>query len=179
MSASKKLSALAAILLAGLAIKAFAGNALVFGNVSGWTVYTDPEQAYSCFAEVEYEGGTLVRIGEDAEVDGLYLSITDPAWRGIVARQEHAARLSFDDAGESTATGTGLANASRGTGGIRLHLSAESREAFVSEFRASHTLTITIAGQQPLDLSLAGSLRATDMLRDCESSMSRHRNAAP
>lgn len=179
MGISGRLSAAIFVPLAGAALSATGGEGLVFGNVSGWTVFTDPAQAYRCFAEVQYEGGTLVGVGFDASNAGLYLSVADPEWRGIAAGSEHLAHLRFDEEAEHTVDGRGVAQADDRIGGIRLQIPAPQREAFLSDFIASHTLTITIEGRDPLDLSLAGSSRATAMLRDCRSSMARHASAAP
>ena len=54
---------------------------LIYGNVSGWTVHTDPANNYRCFAEAEYEGGSTIRIGFESAAGGaLYLALSDTSW---------------------------------------------------------------------------------------------------
>ncbi len=178
MNTARKTSAALLAALAGTALTASAANGLVYGNVSGWTVLTDPERSYRCFAEVQYEGGTLVRIGFNSADGGLYVSFVDPALRGLAAGSEYVTMLGFDDQDTMRANGTALAQADRDSGGIHLAIPAANREPFIADFMARHTLTVTVDGREPLELSLAGSLRATAMLRDCQGSVARHVNAA-
>lgn len=170
MSLSRKI-ALALMVPASVAtLTANASDGLVFGNASGWTVYTEPAQSYRCSAEAKYEGGTLVRVGFDAS-GAPYLKVVDSEWAGVEAGSVHEARLSFDGQREFTADGEALASSDQGSGGIRLVIPADAHETFVARFMASHTLTITIAEGNAIDLSLAGSRNAMRMLGDCRTSM--------
>jgi len=149
-----------------------AGNTFVYGNVSSWTVRTDPEQSYRCFAEVLYEGGTSIRIGYNSEQGDLYLSVTDPAWSGIRTGSAQGTTISFDDEESVHFDGTGIGMSSGGTSaGVSVTIPQSARPAFLRDFMARHTMSIGLDGAEPLDLSLAGSQRATMLLDECQASM--------
>lgn len=158
----------AVALIASLVALTATGKGLVFGNVSSWTIFTDPAEAYRCSAEVAYEAGTAIRLGHDSPGSGLYLSIADPSLADIDRGRPHDASLSFDDSITFELRGTGDGD------GIKLSIPAAAQDSFLKEFTARHVMTVSIGGAKGIDLSLAGSLRATRMLGQCQTSMSRH-----
>ena len=160
-----------------IALHASAGDGLVFGNTSGWTVFTDPARDYRCSAEARYEGGSLIRLGYDV-ADTLYLAVMDPDWNVTGSSAVQLARLGFDDRREFSVRGEAIPSSDHSSAGIRVNIPADVHDAFVADFMASHTLTIALENGNPLDLSLAGSLGAVRMLGDCQRSMSRHSDAA-
>jgi hypothetical protein len=161
--------------LAALPAVVGAANTFVFGNVSSWTVRTDPEHAYRCFAEVLYEGGTSIRIGYNNGEGSLYLSVTDPSWAGIRPGSKHEAAVLFDDAATFELAAMGIATESTG---VNLTIPDVSRHAFLQDFMARHIMSVKVEGSRPLDLSLAGSHRATLMLEECQGSMVQNAPAA-
>ena len=151
-----------------------AGPTYIYGNVSGWTVRTDPAQDYRCFAEVQFEGGTLIRLGFDSADSHLSVSVSDPSWPVLADGAEHSVQLAFDGKASLDATATGtLINSDLQIRGIRLSIPAQAHASFISDFKARHSLEISIDGARSLDLSLAGSYRATQMLEDCQDEMAR------
>lgn len=160
--------------LAAIPMAVSAGNTYIFGNVSGWTVHTDPEHNYRCFAEVQYEGGTLIRLGFNSADAQLYVSVADPTLNDISNGETRAAQLIFDGEESLHATAVGaFIGADSGAQGIRLKISPGIQESFTKGFKARQSLEVSIAGLDPLWFSLAGSYRATQLLEDCQTSMGR------
>jgi hypothetical protein len=172
MNTGKILAAITFAALAAAPLSAGAGNTLVYGNVSAWTVRTDPAQAYRCFAEVQYVDGTSMRVGYNTEGGALYLEIADPAWSSLGTAKGLPVALTFDDETTFELSGDALiVDEAAGLRGIHVRIPAASRESFVKNFVEKYAISLSVADQAPVELSLAASYRATIMLGDCQSSM--------
>jgi hypothetical protein len=151
-----------------------AGNTYVYGNVSGWTVRTDPNHGYRCFTEARYEGDTLIRLGFNSADSSLYVSVSVPAWSNVDEGGRQSAQLMFDNEIVLDISAVGM---SIGSGweapGLRMTIPAETQESFIRDFMARHAITVTIGNIDPVELSLAGSHGATRLLQECQSSMAR------
>jgi len=168
MSGRTHLLALA-VLAGALLAAADAYGSLVFGNVSGWTVHTEPGDGYRCFAEAPYEGGTFLRIGFDSSDDSaVYLVFGNPAWAGISPGISYEFDLRFDDADAISVAGT----ASAESDGFRLVVPSATRQEFWDAFEKRHSVSIGRAGEEDLVLSLAGSRNALRMLEECKAAFS-------
>jgi hypothetical protein len=153
--------------LVALPSSSSAADPLVYGNVSGWTVWTDPSQQYSCFAEARYEGASSIRAGFDA-VDGtLYVSFDDASWSRVVANREYELELEFDDGTAQAFRSTGLAEGK----GVRFTVPDERRGPFVDAFIHGYWVSVTPAALEPVMLSLGGSSAAMGLLEECQDSM--------
>lgn len=154
--------------LAALPVMAFAdGATLVYGNTSGWTVHTDPSTGYHCFAEAQYEGGSSIRIGFEANDGDLYLLLGDTSWSVRPGEAADALELQFDDqppiSFEPTATDDAL----------RVTVADEDRASFLEAFMASYSMNAHYGSHDVIMLSLGGSMRATRMLQECQVTMAR------
>jgi len=138
---------------------------LIYGNVSGWTVHTDPNQDYRCFAEALYEGGSSIRIGFNAD-SKLYLSITDSTWAGTVAGRQYELALQFDEETPATYKAVG-ADAS----GLSVTVPDSQLTAFRKDFSMRYTVSAQHGDSEPVMLSLGGSYNATRMLEECQKLM--------
>ena len=142
------------------------GATLIYGNVSGWTVHTDPNQSYRCFAEALYQEGSSMRIGFNENSD-LYLSITDPSWVGTVAGREYVLELQFDEEDSQSYRARGGDQ----PGTLTFVISSDARPAFLRDFQVRWSITAAHGTREPVMLSLGGSFNASVMLEDCQSSM--------
>ena len=151
-----------------------ASDTYIYGNVSGWTVRTDPAYEYRCFAEVQYEGGTLIRLGFNNADALLYIVVADPNWGDITEDALQSAQLAFDDEPSSELYNGGEPGSFAGAiWGIRFSIPSETRESFVKDFMQRDSIRVTVANIEPLKLSLAGSYRANQLLEECQNSMAR------
>lgn len=165
--------------LAVLPVTVSAANTYVYGNVSSWTIRTDPAQSYRCFAEVQYIGGTSIRIGYNVDAAALYLRVTDPSWNRIRVDVEHEIEIGFDDGSSFELPGKSVESTpTEESGGVSITIPTASRQSFLQAFVARDTLTVSIEKSSPIELSLAGSARATRMLDECQASMARHATTA-
>lgn len=155
--------------LASLPVVALAdGATLIYGNTSGWTVHTDPSTGYHCFAEAQYEGGSSIRIGFEANDGNLYLVLGDSSWSAPPGESADALELQFDDqpplSFEPTAADLDA---------LRVTVADEDRAAFLEAFMASYSLNAQYGNHESIMLSLGGSTRATRMLQECQVTMAR------
>jgi hypothetical protein len=165
ISTAKKIACLAT--LAALpSLSAGQSATLVYGNVNGWTVHTDPSQNYRCFAEALYEGGSSIRIGFNADSE-LYLSITDSSWSGTVAGKQYDVALQFDEESPTTFRAVGAAESS----GLSVIVPSNRLAEFRKEFATRYMVSAHYGNQEPVMLSLGGSFRATTMLDECQTLM--------
>ena len=139
---------------------------LVYGNVSGWTIHTDPNADYRCFAEAQYEGGSSIRIGFNADAN-LYLSIADVSWTGTVAGRQYELALQFDEEGPATYRAVGAPEDSA----LSVTVPNSQRAAFRKDFATRYMVRAQYGDHEPVMLSLGGSYNATRMLEECQSSM--------
>ena len=149
------------------------GNAatLIYGNVSGWTVHTDPDQAYLCYAEALYEDESSIRIGFEPEDGSLYLVITDASWGRVSASRE--IELQFDE--ESPLSFA----ASRAAGGdsVRIVIPEDRRATFLKDLKLRYVFNARYGETEPVMFSLGGSLNALRLLEECQASMAQSANA--
>lgn len=139
---------------------------LIYGNVNGWTVHTDPNQDYRCFAEALYEGGSALRIGFDADSE-MYVSIIDSSWSGTVAGEQYDVALQFDEESPATFSAVGVADDS----GLSVTVPDGQRTQFLEDFANRYMVSAHRGDHEPVMLSLGGSLRATRMLDECQTLM--------
>ena len=139
---------------------------LIYGNVNGWTVHTDPNQDYRCYAEALYEGGSSIRIGFDANSQ-MYVSIIDSSWAGTVAGREYEIALQFDEESPATYRAVGVSDES----GLSVTVPSSQRAQFREEFANRYMVSAHHGEHEPVMLSLGGSFRATRMLDECQTLM--------
>lgn len=154
------------VALAQPAVAAAEGRTLVFGNVSGWAVHTDPATNFACFAEARYGGESSLRVGFGADGSSLFLSIVDRAWAGAGAG-DHVFGIRFDDQEPVSFTSPVI----EGDGSVSVSIADEQQQGFLAEFANSYTISVQLDDGEPIMLSLGGSQNATRMLQDCRVSM--------
>jgi hypothetical protein len=155
-----------AVLAAVPAMTFAESSTLIYGNVSGWTVHTDPNQAYRCYAEALYDGGSSIRLGFNEQGE-LYLSIADSSWAGTVAGREYELELQFDELEPQRLTVRGGAE----NGTLSYVIPNDERPAFLKEIQVRWSISAVHGNNEPVLLSLGGSFNASMMLEDCQASM--------
>jgi hypothetical protein len=155
------------VALVSIPFAVFAGSKpLVYGNVSGWTVLTDPDHDYHCFAEARYEGGSFIRVGFNSS-DALYMTVGDAAWTDAVAGRDYMLDLKFDDEDSRRFSSTGISDGN----GLRLVVPEDQRGSFMKDFMSRYSISIGRSEHEAVTLSLGGSHNATRMLEECQVSM--------
>jgi len=153
-----------AALMALPALASADGQTLVYGNVSGWTVRTDPAHGYRCFAEAQYEGDSSIRIGFDTADGAMNFRLSDGSWTHGVSGNELS--LQFDD-GEPLRFEATVADGNA----VTVAIPADEQQSFIRSFTAGYSITAWFGGHEPIMLSLGGSSRATQLLSECETTM--------
>jgi hypothetical protein len=168
---SKKIAvALLAALAAPVGTLAAPGE-VVYDIVAGWTIRTDLNQDYACYAETTYEGQTILRVGYDAGRK-LFVRVGDPEWASLEAEQSYGVELDFGDESTWSEQASGYAfNTDAGQPGLIFEIDAEKARPFLRAFREQVAVDVTLEGRQPISLSLAGSYRAGARLEDCQVEM--------
>jgi hypothetical protein len=158
------------VALAQPAVAGAEGRTLIFGNVSGWTVHTNPASDFDCFAEARYDDESSLRIGFSAEGSSLFLRIADRAWAGA-GEGRYALDVQFDDQEPLRFTVPGFES----DGSLSVSIEEERQEVFLGDFTGSYTLSVRLDESEPIMFSLGGSLNATRMLQECQVSMRGYR----
>ncbi len=89
----------AAMVLAALVTgPAMAQDLVSVGQVGVWEIFQDPTIGNGCLINAEFEDGSDVRIGFDAESGGGYLLAQNDAWQGIEEGKTYPITLDVDGA---------------------------------------------------------------------------------
>jgi hypothetical protein len=148
------------------------GNTYVYEDVGGWTIRTDVDRDYRCFAEAEYTNGSVVRAGFNSDDGNFYLSVGDYRWNWVETGTSYDINLAFDDGAQDAFKATGVTlDADYAYPGIRVDIPAEMQEKFVEQFMHGYEMHVMRDGDETLTLALVGSLRATRTLDDCQIAM--------
>lgn len=158
-----------ALLLLPLVVAA-QGRTLVFGNVSGWVIHTDPAKEFTCFAEARYEGDSWLRIGYAHAGSGGFLAISDPDWLAKLEASDSMVQIAFDDADPVSFS----RSESQAGGAVSINLADAEQSGFMDDFSRSYSITVRVGDGEPLMLSLGGSMGAVRMLNECQVSMKQY-----
>ncbi|MGD8808491.1 MAG: hypothetical protein PVG24_02740 [Gammaproteobacteria bacterium] len=163
--------ALVAAALAPVAATA-QGNTIVFDNVGGWTVRTDPAREYRCFIEADYDNGSSVRAGFNTDSGRFYITVADYRWDWVELGAPYVVSLQFDDepALEFDATGVVL-ETDYIQPGLELVLPQELEDGIVAQFMYLTEMQLRHADGAELTLGLFGTQRAVESLEGCQIKM--------
>lgn len=171
ISAVRVTMALLAAALAPVAASA-QGNTIVFDNVGGWTVRTDPAREYRCFIEADYDNGSSMRAGFNSESGQFYITVADYRWDWIELGVPYVVSLQFDDepAQEFEATGVVL-ETDYIQPGFELVLPQELEDSVVAQFMYLTEMQLRHGEDTELTLGLFGTQRAVESLEGCQIKM--------
>lgn len=155
------------LLLSALAFTVFtvpatAQNLVKWGEAGGWDVLVDPSVGNGCLIASEFEDGSVVRVGIDAEKDEGYVMAFNAAWGDIVEGETYP--ISFDLDGEEyegEALGVWLDN----TPGIEI---AFDSEEFIMDLALKNTMTLSHDGEVVMAIDLSGSFAGLEQAIACQ-----------
>lgn len=164
------LSGLLLMLLTATA--AGASDTFVYEIVGGWTVRTDRSRNYDCYAEASFDGASHIRIGFDSGTDDTYLMFADPSWQPIEEGREYRLAIGFSDGKSWTGNATGRSfTVDMEQRGLYVSPSAADENRLVESFMRAPSIELAYENHEPVVLSLSGSYRATELLRECQAAM--------
>jgi len=146
------------------------GNTIVFDNVGGWTVRTDPAHEYRCFIEADYDNGSSVRAGFNTDSGNFYITVADYRWEWIELGVPYVVSLQFDEEPAQNFDATGVVLETQYVQpGLRIELPQEFEDSVVARFM--HLAEMHLAHEEEgaeLTLGLFGTQRAVESLDGCQ-----------
>lgn len=153
---------LPALVLTALAMPATAQNLVKWGEAGGWDVMVDPTVGNGCLITSEFEDGSFVRIGLNAETGDGYLMALNDTWSGIVVDEIYVITLDLDgEEYEGEATGALLGEIS----GIDI---AFDTSDFIMDMVTKETLTLSHDGDVMMAIDLSGTYEGIEALIACQ-----------
>jgi hypothetical protein len=151
-----------------------AENTIVFDVADGWTIRSDLNRGYRCFAEADYDNGSAVRAGFNSEDGSFYLSVADYGWNWIETGTAYTIALAFDDDPSVPLSATGIMlQTDYVQPGLRLDIPADTQEQLYAHFMNRAEMHVAHEDHVSLTLGLVGTRRAMLLLEECQAAMER------
>jgi hypothetical protein len=152
-------------------VSAAAGDTIVYEIVSGWTIRTDLNQNYACYAETLFEGDSIIRVGFDA-TKSVFVTVGDPSWSAIEPGETYSVELDFGDDAPWASSGSGVAlDTETAQPGLHVEIDSADGRRFIDAFMKQLVVDVSFEDREALSLSLAGSYRAGAKLDECQAAM--------
>lgn len=149
----------AALTMSGAAV---AQDLVTLGSVGVWDVMVDPTVGNGCLINAEFEDGSDVRIGFDAESGGGYLMAMNNAWGDIEDDKSYPITLDVDGSiYEGEAVGLHLDDMPG------VDIAFDSAE-FLMDVAQKQTLTLMHDGQAVMAIDLTDSFAALEAAIECQ-----------
>ncbi|WP_022703281.1 hypothetical protein [Pseudorhodobacter ferrugineus] len=153
---------LSAVALTALTLPAAAQDLIKWGEAGGWDVLVDPTVGNGCLISSEFEDGSVVRVGIDAEKGEGYVMAFNAAWGEIVEGDTYPITFDLDgEKYEGQATGIWLDDAP----GIDI---AFDSEEFVMDLAQKQTMTLSHDGEDVMSIDLSGSYEGLVQALACQ-----------
>lgn len=153
---------LSTLAFAALAVPAAAQDLVKWDEAGGWDVLIDPTVGNGCLISSEFEDGSTVRIGIDAEKDEGYVMAFNDAWGEIVEGQIYPVTFDLDgEEYEGEAKGTWL----NGTPGVDIAFDSED---FIMDLAQRNTMTLSHDGDEVMAIDLSGSFEGLEEAIACQ-----------
>jgi hypothetical protein len=163
-------SAAITALLAFTSVSATAQDVVKWAEVGGWPVIVDRTIGDGCFTYMEYNNGTVLRIGFNRSASQAYILIANQAWTSLEVGKEYDLRLIFGRA----EPWDGPATAVDFNGVTALWMNFTSVDVIL-EFMQKQGVQIWYSNRMVDHLSLKGSFAAFSEVLRCQEAM----NARP
>lgn len=140
-----------------------AQDLVTVGTVGVWDILVDPTVGNGCLINSEFEDGSDVRIGFDAETGDGYLLAMNDAWGDIEEGQTYP--ISFDVDGtlyEGEAVGLYLDDMP----GVDIAFDSAD---FLMDIAQKQTLTLSHEGHEVMSIDLTDSYPALEAAIECQS----------
>jgi hypothetical protein len=144
-----------------------------YSQIGGWKVMIDHTTGDGCFAYMQYQRGSVMRIGFDINNKGIYLMFGHPDFKDMEVGQEYRARFLFDDyyyydGSVKTIDMSGITY-------FGVKVSAD----FMQSFAVRNNLKIINKGDVKINVSLAGTYAAIEETLRCQEQMNAQRQQEP
>jgi hypothetical protein len=170
-------TSLGTILLAALAASApFAAsaqeNTYLYETVSAWSIRSDADRGYRCYAEAEYFNGAVIRAGFNSEDGSFYMTVGEYSWDWIENGAAYDVEVGFDDGtkGQFRAIGT-VVEGDYTYHSLRVQVPDAQEPQFIKQFMDRREMSIARGDETLLTLGLGGTRRATRTLGECQIAM--------
>lgn len=153
---------LSTLAFAAFALPVAAEDLVKWDEAGGWDVLIDPTVGNGCLISSEFEDGSTVRIGIDAEKDEGYVMALNVAWGEIVEGQTYPVTFDLDgEAYEGEAKGTWL----NGTPGVDIAFDSED---FILDLAQKNTMALSHDGEEVMSIDLSGSFEGLEEAIACQ-----------
>lgn len=142
--------------------RAFAQDTIDWANVEGWIVAVDRTVA-GCFAWAQFEGGTIFRIGINAENRNGYLIIANDDWRTLEIGKDYVLEFQFGSARPWQGEGSVV-----DMHGEKALVISFKEPDLALEFMKKQNVVIRYRGKQVDNLNLRGSFAAFMEVLRCQ-----------
>ncbi len=138
-----------------------------WGEVGKWTIRIDPDVGNGCYMEQTFEDGTLVQIGFVPNRDGGFVALYNPDWTNVQDGVVGTVQFDF----ETSLFGGNYVGVAQEEllGGYAFF----NNPAFVSEFGRRNAVTVKGDRGDTINVSLKGTARAINAVRQCHSEQHR------
>lgn len=138
-----------------------------WGESGRWAILIDPDVGDGCYMENTFEDGTLVQVGFVPNRDGGFVALYNPAWTYIEDSVVGTVQFDFGN----SLFGGDYVGVVKGDlfGGYAFFNNPE----FVSEFGRRNTVSIKADKGETIDISLEGTARAINAVRNCHTEQHR------
>lgn len=143
---------------------AFAENTPLWKKVGLWDVRVDQSLGNGCFLVLDFDNGTIFRLGFNPLNDNAYIMIGNIDWRSIEHGKEYNIKIQFDDALPWTGTATGTEMSAD----LTMLLQVVDETEFLLEFMRKNILAVYYQGNVITRISLRGSYAAGTELLNCQ-----------
>jgi hypothetical protein len=143
-------------------------------EVGGWSIAVDRED-YGCFMITEWERGTIIRLGFDADRNS-YMWVSHDSWRSLEEGKKYSLTMKFDD--ETPWSGPAFAHRTKQGAPLLTMKWDRGKANFLREFAVSQGVTIWYGEKVIARLRLTGSYAAMAELQNCQKTMDASRDPA-
>ncbi|MCE8537371.1 hypothetical protein KBY27_07865 [Ruegeria pomeroyi] len=160
-----KLTALALVLGATVAVPVLAQSLEHWGSSDYWDVMIDPTLGNGCLIQSEFTDGSIVRIGFDRLQGAGYVTAFNEAWGGIVEGEWYPVLFALDgEEYEAEARGMYL----EGLPGADILF---DNPDFLYDIAARYTMTLYNENGEVMSIDLTGSMAALEAAIACQEEM--------
>lgn len=146
-------------------------NVIEYSNVSGWNISIDLSLSGACFAYAEYEDDSILRVGFNEEISGLYIIFGNAIWQSIEYGKKYDIQIKFGEETPWNGQATGLSfdpPENQPFLAISIDGDPDSTSLFIEEFMEQRYVRLFYDGKTIENLTLKGSYSAGLELIECQ-----------
>ncbi|MBE1285549.1 MAG: hypothetical protein GJ676_19710 [Rhodobacteraceae bacterium] len=144
------------------AVSVLASDIRPWGEVGSWSIEVDPSVGQGCFAQRQFDDGTLVQIGTVPEQAGGFFAAYNAGWSQIADGQEGLIKFDFGDA---KFAGDAVGRHRDDLFGAYAFF---DNPEFVSEFAKRNSVKVSGEGGTEIEFSLSGTGKAIEAVLACQ-----------